>query len=104
MLTMAVATLAALECVAGRLAAMDRNVHRLSYLGGYFMAFAVCIVAASMIWQHLDVRWLDWAAWGIAAHLVLSWADWRNGPPLAALRDTGPRHAVPAHIESRDNR
>ncbi len=86
MLTMTVAALAALECIAGRVAAMHWRDHRPQLLLGYFAAAGVCILAASMLWQGLDVRWLDWAAWGIAAYLLLTWGDWRDGPPLEAHR------------------
>ena len=103
MLTMTVAGLAGLECVAGRLAAMHRGEHRTSYQLGYLMAFIVCILAVSMIWQQLDVRWLDLAAWGIAAYLSLTWDDWRHGPPAAAERGGDwPRDAVPSRVEDGD--
>ncbi len=88
MLTMTVATLAAFECVTGRLAAMHWREHRHSLLIGYLLAAGVCILAASMIWQRLDVRWLDWAAWGVAAHLLFSWREWRHGAPVNALQRT----------------
>jgi len=52
----------------------------------------VCILAASMTWQQMDVRWLDWAAWGIGQHLALTWGDWRHGAPLEAFRGR-PMHA-----------
>ncbi len=100
MLTLTVAALAALECVAGRLAAMQWSQHRPKLLLGYFAAAGVCILAASMLWQGMDVRWLDLAAWGIAAHLALTWGDWRNGPPLEACRARpqryGPGDLVPS--------
>ena len=101
MLTMTVAALAAVECVTGRLAAMHWREHRHSLLIGYLLAAGVCILAASMIWQQLDVRWLDWAAWGIAAHLALSWREWRHGAPADALqRSPGfPRDVVPSRID-----
>lgn len=101
MLTMTVAALSAVECVTGRLAAMHWRQHRHSLLLGYLLAAGVCILAASMIWQRLDVRWLDLAAWGIAAHLVLSWREWRHGAPTRALREAGgyPQGAVPSRID-----
>lgn len=86
MLTLTVAALAALECVAGRIAAMHWTQHRPRLMLGYLAAAGVCILAASMTWQGLDVRWLDAAAWVIAAHLALTWGDWRTGPPLTAYR------------------
>jgi hypothetical protein len=87
MLTMTVAAVAALECITGRLAALHWREHRPGLLLGYFAASAVCILAASMTWQAMDVRcWLDAAAWVIAAHLALTWGDWRTGPPLTAYR------------------
>ncbi len=86
MLTMTVAALASLECVAGRLAALHWSEHRPVYLLGYFAAAGVCILAASLIWQGSDARWLDAAAWGVALHLASTWGDWRDGPPLHAYR------------------
>lgn len=86
MITFTVALLATIECVAGRLAAMHWREHRPALLLGYLLAAGVCILAASMVWQGTDARWLDWAAWGIAVHLGLSWRDWRHGAPLAACR------------------
>lgn len=85
-LTMVVAGMAAVECVVGRICAMDRRVHRLSWSVGYFAAMLVCVAAVYMTTQRLDVRWLNWAAWGVAAHLAFSWGDWRHGVPLAAYR------------------
>lgn len=85
-LTFWVALLAAMECVAGRIGAMHIDQHRTTYLAGYWLAFGVCVLAASFTWQGLDARWLDVAAWGVFAHLVFSWGDWRHGPPLAAFR------------------
>jgi hypothetical protein len=100
MLTMTVAAGAALECVAGRLAAMHLREHRLGLMLGYLLAAGVCIMAASMVWQRLDVRWLDLASWGIAAHLVLTWRNWRHGAPPDTLRqDYYPRGAMPSRID-----
>lgn len=86
MLTLTIAAVSALECIAGRLAALDWRRHRHNLLLGYLLATGVCILAASLIWQGLDPRLLDWATWGIAAHLVLSWRDWRHGAPENALQ------------------
>lgn len=86
MLTMTVAAWAAFECVTARVCAMHPRKHRATYQAGYLLASVVCILAASMIWQQMDVRWLDWAAWGVAAHLLFSRGDWRDGPPLTAYR------------------
>lgn len=101
MLTMTVAALGALECLAGRLAAMHSSTHRHGVMLGYFLAFAVCVLAASLIFQGLDVKWLDVAAWGIAAHLVLSWRDWRHSAPEWTRREAGgyPQGAVPSRID-----
>ena len=104
MLTMTVAALGALECVAGRLAAMDPRHHRHGVMLGYFLAAGVCILAASLIFQGLNVQWLDLAAWGIAVHLALSWRDWRNGAPGWTARDASgyPQGAVPSRIDRGD--
>lgn len=86
MLTLTVAALAGLECVAGRLAALHWREHRPAMLAGYLAGAIVCFLAAFMVWQGADARWLDVAAWGIAAHLALTWGDWRDGAPLAAYK------------------
>lgn len=104
MLTMTVATLGALECLAGRLAAMDPRRHRHGVMLGYFLAFAVCVLAASLIFQGLEVKWLDLAAWGIAAHLALSWRDWRTTAPAWTVREAEGylQGAVPSRIDGGD--
>lgn len=104
MITMTVAALASVECVTGRIAAMHWAHHRPGVMLGYLLAAGVCILAASLIWQGLDVRWLDLAAWGIAAHLVLSWREWRRGAPESAQRrpDGYVRGVVPSRIDSGD--
>lgn len=93
MLTMTAASVAALECITGRLAALHWREHRPHLLLGYFAAAVVCILAASMAWQGMDVRWLDAAAWVIAAHLALTWGDWRDGAPLDARRPRPVRYS-----------
>lgn len=104
MLTMTVAALSAVECVAGRVAAMHWRRHKPTLQLGYLLAAGVCILAASLIWQRLDVRWLDLAAWGIAAHLLLSWRDWRHGAPESTKRGDGeyPRGAMRSRIDGGD--
>ena len=86
MITLSVAAVAALECVIGRLSAMHWKQHRPAYLLGYLIAVVVCVLAASLIWQGSDARWLDAAAWGVALHLASTWCDWRDGPPLQACK------------------
>jgi len=86
MLTLSVAALATLECVAGRLGAMHWAEHRPSLLLGYLVAAGVCILAESMIWQGADARWLDMAAWAVAVHLGASRRAWKAGAPPDALR------------------
>ena len=103
-ITVAVAMLSSLECLAGRIGSMDRRKHRHGVMLGYFAAFAVCILAASLIFQGLEAKWLDLAAWGIAAHLALSWREWRHGAPGWAVREAEgyPRGAVPSRIDGGD--
>lgn len=100
MLTMTVAALAALECVAGRIAAMHWRQHRPHLMLGYLLGAGVCILAASLIWQRADARWLDAAAWSVALYLLATWGDWRAGPPLDACRPRpqryGPGDLVPS--------
>jgi len=105
MLTLTVAALSALECVIGRLAAMHWQEHRQTWVLGYLLAAGVCILAASLVWQRMDVRWLDWAAWCVAAHLALSWREWRTGPPASVRRDARnyPAGAVPSRIDGGDS-
>lgn len=91
-LTMTVAAVAAVECVIGRLAAMDRALHRRTWFAGYFGAMLVCVAAVYMTAQGQDASWLDWAAWGVAAHLAVSWGDWRHGPPLTAYKPRPARY------------
>ncbi len=85
-ITLTVAALAGLECVTGRIGAMYWRLHRHRLLVGYYVASGVCFLAASLIWQGADSQLLDVAAWGIAAHLVLTWRDWRDGAPPSALQ------------------
>lgn len=101
MLTLTVAALSALECVTGRLAAMHWREHRQTWVLSYLLATGVCILAVFFIWQGQDSRWLDAAAWAIAVHLVLSWGEWRNGPPQTARRDDSQylHGAVPSRID-----
>jgi len=94
MLTMTVAALGALECVTGRLAALHWREHRSGLLLGYFAASAVCILAASAIWQGADARWLDAASWGVALYLLATWGDWRDGAPLQAFRPRPVRYTA----------
>ena len=84
--TLVVAGASAMECVAGRLAALDISRHRLAYLGSYWLAAGVCFLAGSLMAQGLDSHWLDAATWAIAAHLLATLGDWRDGPPLQACK------------------
>ena len=86
MTTMTLASLAAFECVVGRLAAMHWREHRPSLMLGYLLAAGVCILAASMTFQRADVGALDLAACGIFVHLALTWREWRHGAPPSACR------------------
>lgn len=100
MLTLTVAALAALECVAGRVCAMHPKRHRLGLQIGYLLGAGICIFAGLWILQGVDARWLDAAAWGVALYLLLTWGDWRHGPPLTACRPQpvrySPRDLVPS--------
>ena len=86
LLTRVVAGAAALECLTGRVAAMEWGRHRLPLMLAYLLASWVCIAAVSLIWQGKEAALLDWASWAVALHLVLTWRDWRNGAPPSALR------------------
>lgn len=96
-LTIGVAALGALECVAGRLAALHLREHRALPALGYLLGAGICILAASLTWQGIDARWLDVAAWVVAAYLMLTWADWRHGPPLELYRSPPARYQ-PAEV------
>lgn len=87
MLSMTAAAVSALECVAGRLAPMHRAEHRQLYLNGYLCAACICIVSASLTWQGMGNAALDVMALGVAVHLLLTWRDWRTGPPEYTRRD-----------------
>lgn len=92
MLTMTIAGLAALECIAGRLAALHWREHRHTLQLGYLLAAGVCITAASLIWHQQDARWLDAATWLVAVYLAGTWGDWRDGAPLQAYRPRPARY------------
>jgi hypothetical protein len=81
-----VSTVAALECVAGRLAQLDRKHHRPGVIAAYVVAACVCILAASLTWQGLGVWALDVLALVIAGHLVLTWEHWRHHPPASVMQ------------------
>lgn len=86
MITMTIAAAAAVECVAGRIAPMDMRHHRPAVIVAYAMAATVCILAASLVWQGGGLLVLDVMAIAIAGHLVLTWDDWRHGPPPITQR------------------
>lgn len=85
-MTLTVAALAGLECIAGRLGSMHWRQHRPAVMLGYLAAFAVCLVAGYLIWDGSDARWVNVATWVIAGYLLLTWGDWRGSPPLYAYR------------------
>jgi hypothetical protein len=101
-----IAVAAAVECVIGRVAPMDRRIHRPGVLAAYAGAACVCILAASLTWQGLNTGFLELLALGIAGHLVLTWHEWRYGPPSSVRRDARhyPPGAVPSRIDGGDNR
>lgn len=84
-LTMIVAAAAGIECVIGRIAAMQWKRHRRSIMLSYLVAAGICLLSASMLWQEMDARWLDLSAWVIAAYLLVTWRAWRNGAPPETL-------------------
>ncbi len=86
MLTITAAALSGLECVSGRIGAMSWKLHRPRLMVAYYVAAGVCFLAASLTWQGADSQLLDVAAWVIAAHLLLTWHDWRDGAPSSALQ------------------
>jgi hypothetical protein len=87
MIGFTISGVAALECVAGRLAQLDRKHHRPGVIAAYVVAACVCILAASLTWQGLGVWALDVLALVIAGHLVLTWEQWRHHPPASARQD-----------------
>jgi hypothetical protein len=98
------AVVAAVECVIGRVAPLDRKVHRPGILAGYAGAACICIMAASLTWQGAGSVFLELLALGIAGHLVLTWDEWRYGPPRWVRRDARhyPPGAVPSRIDGGD--
>ena len=56
------------------------------------------------MWQGAGLLVLDVAAISIAGHLVLTWEDWRHGPPVSAQRDTAvfAGQVMPSRIDSSD--
>jgi len=104
MIGFTIAVVTAVECVIGRVAPLDRRVHRPAVIAAYASAACVCILAASLTWQGFDTAFLELLALGIAGHLVLTWGEWRNGPPLSVRRDARPYPAggVPSHIDGGD--
>jgi len=106
MITMTIAAAAAVECVVGRIAPMDLRHHRPAVIAAYAMAATLCILAASLIWQGASLVVLDVMAIAIAGHLVLTWEDWRRGPPAVAQRDAMKfsGRPMPSRIDSGDPR
>lgn len=104
MISMTIAAVAAVECVAGRIAPMDLRHHRPAVIAVYALAATVCILAASLVWQGAGLLVLDVVAISIAGHLVLTWEDWRHGPPVSAQRDTAvfAGQVMPSRIDSSD--
>lgn len=104
MLSMTIAAAAAVECVVGRIAPMDMRHHRPAVIVAYALAATVCILTASLVWQGDGLLVLDVMAIAIAGHLVLTWDDWRYGPPAITRRDSAPYagRAVPSRIDGSD--
>lgn len=100
MIGFTIAVVAALECITGRLAQLDRRHHRSGVIALYAGAACTCILAASLTWQGLGVWALDMLSLVVAGHLLLTWEDWRRHPPADALRDDT-AGMVPAHADSR---
>lgn len=86
MVSMSIAAVAGLECVVGRLAQLDRRKHRAGELVQYAVGAVLCIVSASLTWQGIGIAALEVLATVIAGYLLLTWGDWRHGPPLQAWR------------------
>lgn len=99
-LSMLVAGGAAMECAVGRIGAMDRRQHRPALMLGYFMAAMTCVAATLAPLEGVRSPILQILATAVAVHLVLTWADWRHGPPANALRDDLPE-LVPISADSR---
>ena len=87
MITMTIAAAAAVECVVGRIGPMDLRHHRPAVIAAYAMAATLCILAASLIWQGASLVVLDVTSIAIAGHLLLTWDEWRYGPPPLTRRD-----------------
>ncbi len=101
MIIFTVAVAAALECVVGRLARLDRKHHRPGVIVQYAGMACGCILAGSMLWQGAGIFVLDILALSVAVHLALTWEDWRRGPPPSAERGPWMDDAVPSRIDDR---
>lgn len=101
MISMTISAAAGLECVVGRIAQLDWRRHRGSELALYVAGAVVCILAASLTWQGMGIAALDGLAMAAAAYLLLTWGDWRHGPPLEAWRGADPVRAdvVPSRLD-----
>jgi hypothetical protein len=101
MISMTIAAAAGVECVVGRLAQLDWRRHRASEMALYLAGAVVCILSASLTWQGAGVLALDGLAMAAAAYLLMTWGDWRHGPPLEVWRGTGPTRAdvMPSRID-----
>ena len=104
MITMTIAAAAAVECVVGRIGPMDFRHHRPAVIAAYTVAATLCILAASLIWQGGGLVVLEVMAIAIAGHLLLTWDDWRYGPPPLTRRDSGAftGRPVPSRIDGGD--
>lgn len=99
-LSMLVAGGAALECAVGRVGAMDRRYHKVGVMVAYFLAALVCGAAALAPLEGVRAPLLQLMATLVAVYLLISLADWRQGPPASVLRDDA-RQLVPLAIDSK---
>jgi hypothetical protein len=102
-LSMLVAGSAAMECAVGRIGAMDRRKHRPLLMLGYFMAAMVCLAGTLAPLDGVRSPVLQILATAVAVHLVLTWEDWRHGPPASAVRDDLPQLAAASADNHRDD-
>ena len=97
-----VALISAFECAVGRVGTMDWRRHRHAFMAGYLLAGVMCMLAAVSPLDSVHGVTLRLASAFVAVHLLVTWRDWRRGPPREA--EQGAEHGLmPLAIDSRQD-